>query len=71
MDTETMDKLFLELSQFTRAATEDELILKRALRSVVEIRDAYFQQGELEDRALSCVYDMYDAAKNALEAIDD
>ena len=32
METETIDKLFLELSQFTRAETGKELQLKQALK---------------------------------------
>ncbi len=32
LDTETIDRLFLELSQFTRAETKKELELKNALK---------------------------------------
>lgn len=33
-DTETLDKLYLEWSQFTRAETATEIKLKNALRSI-------------------------------------
>ena len=34
ISTETLDKLFLELSQFTKAQTETEIKLKKALRQI-------------------------------------
>lgn len=32
MDTETIDRLFLELSQVTNAVTEKEILLKREIK---------------------------------------
>lgn len=36
MDTETLDKLYLEWSQFTKAETAREMKLRRALREIAE-----------------------------------
>jgi len=34
METEMVDKLFLELSQFTKAKTKKEILLETALRKI-------------------------------------
>ena len=41
MDTETLDKLYLEWSQFTKARTRRELAMERALRWIVNSPGAH------------------------------
>ena len=46
MDTEIIDKLFLELSQYTTAETENELHTKRLLRLVLDAWKHDADQGD-------------------------
>jgi len=41
MDTETLDKLYLELSQFTKAWTSREIAMRKALRWIVNNPSAH------------------------------
>ena len=56
METETMDKLFLELSQFTTAKTKRELQLEEALRllkSILLCHEPYSEKAqEIVNKAL-------------------
>lgn len=46
IETETIDKLFLELSQITKAKTNKELSLERLLESVLEAWKKEVMQGD-------------------------
>jgi adenosine deaminase len=76
METETIDKLFLELSQVTKAKTERELALEKSLKRQLESHDsiAMVLRGPPSDHGLAkCIEqcdDFVAEAKRAL-GIDD
>ena len=47
METETIDKLFLELSQVTSAKTKRELALERAIDGALKIKDLWLPSGSV------------------------
>jgi len=49
VETETLDKLFLELSQFTNATTAKELALQKNWNDVMEFIDHKKLLGEFQD----------------------
>lgn len=61
-DTETIDRLYLEWSQFTLAKTERELIAESALTEIARTH-AEHPSGSLEDYANFCI-------TRALEALE-
>ena len=62
MELETINKLFLELSQFATAKTKRELELESIIKSAIRISDLWRPQGEWdieyadEARALNYMY---------------
>lgn len=46
MDTDTLDKLYLEWSQFTKALTRRELVMIRALEKIVALSDLEMKDGD-------------------------
>ena len=62
METETINKLFLELSQITTAKTKRELELEDAIKTALSISTLWLPKGEVkpehwdEARALSYMY---------------
>lgn len=48
METENIDKLFLELSQFTKAKTKRELELEAKLQQIVTILGNLFDEDNYE-----------------------
>lgn len=67
-----MEKHWSEYTQEEHEAAEvryDQLLhrYREALELIMNFKHAYQQQGELDDNALGCVFDMYDAARKALD----
>jgi len=56
METETLDKLFLEISQVTGAKTERELLLERSIREIAECK-SWEAQAALAEYALADIED--------------
>lgn len=52
METETLDKLFLEISQFTKAKTSRELLLEKRIREIADAK-SWEDQGALAELALA------------------
>jgi len=54
METESIDKLFLELSQITKAKTKKEIVLENILRDVLKAwSDQARKIGNIEPRDMS------------------
>lgn len=66
METETLDKIYLEWSQFTEAMTERELRLEKELKSLIEATHPIIRKPELNSEESA----LYDAVLKAREAID-
>lgn len=66
METETLDKIYLEWSQFTGARTGRELKLKKALVDLIEATHPIIRQPELNSDESA----LYDAVLKARKAID-
>lgn len=52
-ETETIDRLFLELSQFTKASTSKEVIAKTALEAIVDSPTTNCQPSEMRLRLIA------------------
>jgi hypothetical protein len=55
MDTETLDKLYLEWSQFTRARTAREITLVKALEEIIKEVGTSTRANKLASAALDAV----------------
>ena len=53
MDTDTIDRLFLELSQFTKAKTKKELKLINLLERLVDATTAHINTPEHQQRKVA------------------
>lgn len=62
METETIDKLFLELSQITKAKSKRELELEAVIKGALEISNLWLPKGSVktehieEAKALRAMY---------------
>ncbi len=65
MQTETLDKLFLELSQFTQAKTGNELLALRALKKAKPLLPHPLDEGLSEDQIRAI-----DAVENAIQCLE-
>lgn len=54
IETESIDRLFLELSQFTKARTQREIALERMIRQIAEA-GSWEKQGREAEKALAFI----------------
>jgi hypothetical protein len=67
METETLDKLYLELSQITKARTCRELQLEKAINTLIEAARPIIRKHELNSDE-SALYDAVLEAKRIIGA---
>jgi len=70
VNTETIDRLFLELSHFTNATTERELKLLAAAKEASAILSHIYHTTPMSNEMETLAHDRYQALDDAIDAFE-